>query len=239
MITKLIIILILILLIFGIILFGYFFIKNKVENLTHKYFGTKDLKKAIEKSELLASNTPKSISSMENLSLPKIAKDFPDLNINELKRMVESAILKILNSIENKKFENKGLNPKIEEWINSRIEDLKSEIVHFDSIKFHRTSVSKYENNNSIATIEFQTSLEYFYKKGNEIGKKIQDRFRVEFIYIIDESKVDVDKKILGLNCPNCGAPITHVGVKTCVYCGTGINEIVKRVWSLNNIINY
>ena len=217
----------------------YFFMKNKISDFTNKYFGTTDLKEAIEKSEVLASETPKSISSMENLYLPKIKNDFPDLNIKELKSMAESAILDCLNSIENNKIKNKNYNFKINSWIKSKIEDLKNNSVHFDSIKFHKTSISRYENNAGIATIEFQASLEYFYKKGNEIGKKIQDRFKIEYIYIIDENKVDVDKKVLGLNCPNCGAPINHVGVKTCVYCGTGVKEIVKRVWSLNNIINY
>lgn len=237
--TKLIIILILILIIIGIILGCYLFVRYKIKNFTNKYFGTSDLKEAIEKSEILASETPKSISSMERLYLSKIKKDYPDLNINELKSMAESAILNGLHNIETKKIETQKFNYKVNSWIKSKIEDLRSKEVHFDSIKFHNTAVSKYEKNNSIATIEFKISLEYFYKCGNEIGKKIQDRFKVEFIYVIDESKLGVEIKALGLNCPNCGASVTHTGVKICTYCGTGIKEIVKRVWSLNNIINY
>lgn len=236
--TKLIINLVLIFLIIGIILVFYFFIKIKLRQFTNKYFGTSDLKEAIEKSEILASETPKSISSMENLYLSKIKKDYPDLNIYELKGMAESAILECLNSIETKQIPTKKFNCKINSWIKSKIEDLKEE-VHFDSVKFHKTSISKYEKSESIATIQFQTSLEYFCKKGSEIGKKIQDRFRIEYVYVIDESKVDIEIKTLGLNCPNCGAPVKHTGVKICTYCGTGIKEIVKRVWSLNNIINY
>ena len=72
----------------------------------------------------------------------------------------------------------------------------------------------------------------------NNIGKKVQDRFKLEFIYIIDESKVEESKRVLGLNCPNCGAPIISLGEKVCNYCGTGIKDLVKKTWNLNNINN-
>ena len=39
--------------------------------------------------------------------------------------------------------------------------------------------------------------------------------------------------------CSNCGAPITSIGEKYCNYCGSGIKEIVKRVWILNNISQF
>ena len=41
------------------------------------------------------------------------------------------------------------------------------------------------------------------------------------------------------LNCPNCGAPITTLGEKYCRYCNTGIKDLVKRSWVINNIKNY
>lgn len=239
MITNLIIILILILIIIGIILGTYFFLKRKISNFTNTYFGTSNLKDAIEKSEVLASETPKSISSMERIVIPYIKKDFPDLNINELKSMTEEAILKCLNALEKKDVTNLNYNAKIKTWIKTKINDYNNEKVHFDSIKFHQTAISKYEKNDSIATITIQSGLEYYFKFGNSIGKKIQDRFRVEFIYVIDESKIDNTIKSLGLNCPNCGAPIKTLGEKYCHYCGSGIKEIVKKTWSLNNIKNY
>lgn len=207
-----------------------------MRNFTQKYFGTTDLKCAIEQSEILSSETPKSISCMERLINPSLEKDFPDLNVNELKSMAKEAIIQCLSAIENKNLKDINYNGKIKSWIKSKIEDLKDKKVSFDSIKFHRTTISKYEKNKGIATIGLQTSLEYFMKIDNEIGKKTQDRFKLEFIYIIDENKVDKKIRTLGLNCPNCGAPIKSIGEKVCVYCGSGIKEIVKRVWSLNNI---
>ena len=69
--------------------------------------------------------------------------------------------------------------------------------------------------------------------------KKVQDRYKVDFVYIVDSNQVSDNEKALGLNCPNCGAPISDVGVKTCKYCGSGALEIVNRVWTFNNIENY
>lgn len=210
-----------------------------MKRFTNVYFGTSDLKEAIEKSELLASETPKSISSMEKICVPYIQKDFPDLNINELKSMAEEAILKCINAVETNNTTNIGYNDKIKIWIKTKINDFNNETVHFDSIKFHQTVISKYDKNDSIATITLHSGIEYYFKIGNEIVRKVQDRFRIEFIYVIDESKLDTNIKSLGLNCPNCGAAIKTLGEKQCVYCGSKIKELVKKTWSLNNIKNY
>ena len=85
----------------------------------------------------------------------------------------------------------------------------------------------------------FQTSLEYYLCFNGKRSKKVQDRYRVEFIYIIDSKKVHKSVKAFGLNCPNCGAPVTDIGVKVCKYCGSGTVEIVKKVWVLSNIESY
>lgn len=236
---KLIIILVLIIVILFLLLGVYLYIKKKVSGFTLKYFGTSDLKDAVEKSELLASETPKSLSSMESISLNQIKKDFPDLNINELKGMVEKSILECLDAIESKDSKNINIkSDKVISWINSRIKDLRNKEIKYDKIRFHRTVINKYEKEDGIATIYFQSALEYFYKENNNIGKKVQDRFKLEFIYIIDESKLEESKRVLGLNCPNCGAPIISLGEKVCNYCGTGIKDLVKKTWNLNNINN-
>ena len=58
------------------IVFVGFYIKNKISNFTMKYFGTPDLKDAIEQSEITASSTPKSVFSVESVSLKKLIKIF-------------------------------------------------------------------------------------------------------------------------------------------------------------------
>ena len=211
-------------------------IKNKISDFLMKYFGTSDLSKAIEISEIENSEIPKSISSMEPLLIDRIKNDFPDLNINELKSMAENAILDCFKAVECKKIDKKFDTDKVNSWVTSYINDVKDKNVHFDSIKFHRSAISRYEKKDGIVSMYINSSLEYYYGENGKRTKKIQDRFRLEFIYIIDSSKVILGKKGLGLNCPNCGAIIKSLGHKTCDYCGSYVKDIVKRTWYLNNI---
>lgn len=216
------------------------FARKKLAHYLKKYLGTTDLKEAIELSEIQNQNTPKSLSGMEVICLPLIEKDFPDLNINELKRQAEASIISYFECLEAKEYKDiTNASENIKTYITSRISDIgKDENVKYDSIKIHRTIINKYEKKDGIATICFQTALEYMYSKNDGNLKKIQDRIETEFIYIIDRNKVNIKAKGIGLNCPNCGAPIKSVGDKTCEYCGTGVVDIVKRTWYLNNIKN-
>ncbi len=214
-------------------------IKSHISNFLETYFGTRNLKEAIEISEIENENTPKSIASMERVVLPSIKKDFPELNINELKSMSENVIIDYLNAIEKKDVEILDkYNSTIKSLAKSKIEDNKDNIV-YDNIKIHKTVINNYEKKDGIASINTESSLEYYYIDKKNIKKKTQTRYKVELIYIIDASIVPKSKKNLGLNCPNCGAPITTLGKKECPYCNTEIKDIVKRVWTINNIKEY
>lgn len=213
-------------------------IQLKARSFLKDIFNTTSFKEALEKSDIEASEVPKSVSSMDNLYLSRLKNDFPDLNVNELKSNCERVIIDTLNAIENKDKECMLSSEKINSYIKTKIDDLKDNNVIYDHIKIHKTVICKYERNDSIATLELASSLEYFYKKNNEVGKKVQTRFKCEYIYIIDSEKVG-NVKALGLNCPNCGAPIKTLGHKYCEYCSTGIIDIVKKNWIINNIREY
>ncbi len=239
MIWLIIELLIIFLLLGGIVVF-IIFITKKVREFLQTYFHANTLKEAIENSKIEDENTHKSISSMESIYLDKIDKDFPDMNLNELKSKAEANIINVLDTIEAKNMDKlKNKNEKVVEFTQNKIDDLKDEKVTIDDIKIHKTLLSKYEVSGAIATIEISSSLEYFYKKGKDVGHKVQTRFKTEFIYIIDVSKLHNNVKGLGLNCPNCGAPVKSLGHKHCDYCNTGIVEIVNRVWIINNIKEY
>ncbi|MBP3920675.1 MAG: zinc ribbon domain-containing protein [Bacilli bacterium] len=214
-------------------------VKEDIKGVLKSLFGTSSLKtisSMMEKQELEAQSTPRTLYGMESVYKSTIKDDFPDLNLNELKSIVEKSIVDALNAIEKKDTEFDSSSDALNSYVISRINDLGSDSVKYDSIKIHKTILNRYEKNSYIATMKFQTALEYVYSRNNGKYKKIQDRFTTEFVYIIDETQVLDSSKSLGLNCPNCGAPITSVGEKYCNYCGTGIKEIVKRVWILNNI---
>lgn len=231
-----ILLLIIFLIIIGILII-YSIIHHKLTMFTKKFYGTTDFKEALEKSELLASNTPKSLMSVESVVKKSIFKDFPDLDINELKSLVEKNIRDIYLAIEQKDSSSFKENPYIKSYIDSKLNDLKNNNIIIDNLKFHNTVINNYEKNNDTARLVFQTAFEYFEKKGNEVGKKVQDRVKVEFIYIIDDTNYDAKVRGLILHCPNCGAPVRKLGYKKCEYCGIAITDLPKKNWYLNKII--
>lgn len=218
---------------FSFVIIIFFKIRNKLREISKEAFGTTDIIKGIRKQELETISTPKTITGMERLDLPRLLKDFPDLNINELKRDSENKIKKCLNAVETQNLD--GIKEEIlKVWINNKIEDLKNKTLNYDNIKIHNTIMNRYEKNSAIATIKIHTALEYIYSDDKKNPHKVQTRFELEYIYIIDENKINYQVRI-GLNCPNCGAPIKNLGLKTCDYCGSGIVDIVKKTWVLNN----
>ncbi|MCD8025431.1 MAG: zinc-ribbon domain-containing protein, partial [Clostridiales bacterium] len=48
--------------------------------------------------------------------------------------------------------------------------------------------------------------------------------------------KVDTNGESVGVNCPNCGAPIKNLGKKFCEYCGTAVTEVNIRAWKFDSI---
>ncbi len=238
--------LIIFVLLIGIILL-FLFIRKKVRAFLLEYFGTSSLKEAIEKSKITDSETPKTVYSMENVYLDQIKKDFKGLNINELKSSAEMNIRNVLHAIETKDISLlKNKNDRIYAYATSKIEDLKDGVFVCDNISFHKTVLSKYEKHNEVATMEFQTSLEYYTKDNKNILRKKQTRFKTQFIHVIDQQLYGENKiKILGLNCHNCGAPIKDIDNNKCEYCKSSLVipqvgvEMVKRIWFLNNLKEY
>ena len=233
--SLLIILLTIFSILFLMVIVLFFIIKNKIGEFSKAAFGTSNLIKGIKDQELDIREDAKTLTGMEKLDLPKLMNDFKELNINELKHESELKVVKCLHAIETKKIEN--IKEEIlKVWINSKIEDLKNDSVNYDNIKFHNTILNRYEKSDAIATIKIHTALEYIYSKNNKSPHKVQTRFELEYIYIIDSDKLDSQVKGIGLNCPNCGAPIKNLGSKSCDYCGSGVIDIAKRTWVLNNI---
>lgn len=214
----------------------FIFVKVKLSSFLKANFDTSSLAEAFNRTDLEAQETPRSLSSMESIYLPKIKKDFPNLNINELRAQTESVILRSFEAIEERDKSVFRQYDKINAFINSRITDAKEKDLHYSSVIIHRTVLNRYEKSGGIASLYFQSSFEYVKKEGSEKSRKIQSRITTEYIYIVDENKVSYKEKTLGLNCPNCGAPLKGVGQRVCKYCGSGTEDIVKRSWAINNI---
>ena len=99
---SIIIILVLILLIVAGLIFLYFSIKNKIEFFSRRIFGTRNIIEGFNKQEIEYENTPKSLSGMDAVLIPKINKDFPSINIDELKKTAENAIILYFESLKDK-----------------------------------------------------------------------------------------------------------------------------------------
>lgn len=242
-----ILVLILMIMVIGIVAFLY--VRNRAREISNDLFGTTDLKKAAQEMQVEYSSTPKSVSAMTSLLLPKISEDFPDFNYNEMKVRANNVLISYLGAIGQGsagalKDGNAELKQKITDYIGSfTTRNLRE---HFDTVHLHRTEISQYRKSEGRCIITFQSSLECFHyitdlgdgsvKEGSK-EYKYQTRFNVDLIYIQDRSKVENElDHALGINCPNCGAPLSSLGAKTCEYCGTPIVAVNLYAWTFNNI---
>ena len=187
----------------------------------------------------------KSIGSQTQLLLPTIARDFPNFSEHELFNKVESSLRAIFNSLEDKAVSSKEELVLMRENLREEIEDMISSntSVKYDDIKFHKHGIKSYKNKDGVATILVNTSLEYYYSKekngkiiNNNKGYKKQDRIATKFIYVYDPNKYSKYQTLVGITCPNCGAPVKDLGNKKCRYCNSGLEDINLKSW---HIVSY
>lgn len=193
-------------------------------------------------------STPKSLPGMTNYYVPKIIDDFSDFNQNLIYNETEKGLRAIFESFNNNDIELLNNYPLIKDSVSPIILDnIKNDInIHYDNVVFHGFAVEKYEKYKGVATVTVCASLEYNYKKimKGKVKKhsnyKEQKRYSCKFIYIYDDSKIDDEmlNKVIGLNCPNCGAPIRSFSQNECHYCGTGLKtfkDINVKAWAFSS----
>ena len=227
------ILLIILVLVLVIVILGYILLYK-----LKKFLGVSSISGLIKDAKKEDESMPKSLSSLDSLYLTRIKEDFPNLNINELKRECEKNILDYFRAIESKD-STSFQSDKIKSSVDKKIQEYKDKNISFRSIQFHKTVVSKYEKNGSVATITFGSSLQYELYIDGAFQKKVQDRFRIQYIYIIDSSKLDKYSKVFGIRCPSCGSGAIDFKTHQCKYCGTYMKDIVKRVWYCNDLVSY
>ncbi len=188
------------------------------------------------------STVPKSVSAMTSVYLPKIVKDFPDFNYDEMKRMAETFLMTYLRAIDSGnadeiRYGDSEFREKVRNYIDMNVQNRIKE--YFQLVRIHRTEITNYRKAAGKCIITFQSSIEYRHFKESDgqllagrRDKMCQTRYDVDLIYIQDREKVESDfDSAQGFNCPNCGAPITSLGHKRCEYCGCGVEEYNIKVW--------
>ena len=199
-------ILIILLLLIGIVIY----IKVKLSKLFSSLFGTTSITeglKMIRMQKEALETEPKTPYGMDSLLMPQIARDFPNMNIEEMKKLAEEKLIEFLQSQKDKTY---------------------------SEINLHKTVVNQYSKNSSTCKLVFQTALGFREHQNNDSHIK-EVRMNTEFIYIYDNSKLKAGEAI-SLNCPNCGAPIKGLGHKTCPYCHTGLIDLATKTWKFQRV---
>ena len=219
-------------------------IKNKIKNILNK-FGFNDLSSIaneIKQGEVLERTTPKHTPGMTKLLIPKIVKDFPNFNEKELYNKVETSLLLIFDSLEKKELKTNEELILMKEKLRQKINDMKENNIseRYYDIKFHNHALKYYKKDSSTLNITISTSLEYFYEKKHKdkvvvdyTKYKKQTLYTVDFVYIYDPNEIIKYQTLIGINCPNCGAPVKELGNKVCRYCGSGLEDINLKSWHI------
>lgn len=241
-------VLVLILVIIGIIYSAYRKIKRKVQDFSQMAFGTNDLSEGFAKAQEEYASTPKSVSGLTSLYLPKIVKDFPDFQFNEMKDRSNNVLTSYLLAIsaKDKNILSEG-NDELVNQLENHITmlDNREQNEKFDRIKIHRTEINQYCKSAGRCIVTFQSSVEYYHYFTDSNGKvvngskttKFQSRYNVDLIYIQNRDLIKTETDYaLGVNCPNCGAPISSLGAKHCEYCGTPVIELNIKAWTFSDI---
>ncbi len=239
--------LILLLIVILAVFCGILYVRHKAKEFSRTIFGTEDLSDGIRQMKREYASTPKSVSGMTNLLLPKIVSDFPDFEYDEMKERAENTLTQYLRAVTQK---NTAVltdgNTELKQQLENHIQMLfiKGLWEHFDQIKIHRTEIHQYKKADGRCIITFQSALECFHYitdtssviEGSK-EYKYQTKYNTDLIYIQDRNLLENElDHALGINCPNCGAPLSSLGAKKCEYCGTPVIEINIHAWSFSDI---
>lgn len=246
---SLIIILILTIVIIIAIYNAYRHFSNKLWNFSQTAFGTTSITEGARQMKELASTTPKSVSGMTNLLLPKITKDFPEFQYDEMKERANNVLTSYLRAINDRNVSvlqdgNEEIKNQLENYI--YMLDAKGLHEHYERIHIHKTEINQYRKSEGRCIITFQSALEcYRYTTDSENAivdgskeYKYQTKYNIDLIYIQNREIVNSNEydDALAVNCPNCGAPVSSLKANFCEYCGTGIVEFNIRAWSFSNV---
>ena len=227
----------------------FLYIKYRLQRFSKEAFGTKDFAKAMKDIER-STESARSVHGMTDIYLPLIQKDFPDFDYDVFKGRVEGVLKSYFAAITAK--DDGLLSPDCSQSIRNTVIGLIHELEAKDYVHEHREvtvhqmEIASYLKNGPTVTILFNAAVgmyDYVTDANGKVvmgnsEKKSQKLFDVALVYAQDPDKMSVSSMTtaMGVNCPNCGAPITNLGQKYCNYCGTGIREINVRSWSFEYI---
>lgn len=249
--TMAVIGLILLLILVAVIFIAYKKVSAKIRRKTRSFarmaWGTDSISEGVDKMKWEYSSTPKSVAAGTSMYLPRITKDFPDFHYEEMRDRAENVLVSYLRATDAMKASllSEGTQ-ELKEQLEMYIEMLRQKGLkeHYERIKVHRTEIYRYDKAAGRCTVVFQSAVEHIHyleengvlKQGNKEMKE-QSRYNIELIYIQDRDMIEDSRDFaLGVNCPNCGGPISSLGAKECSYCGTPVIELNIKAWNFSEV---
>ncbi|MBR1862238.1 MAG: zinc ribbon domain-containing protein [Lachnospiraceae bacterium] len=247
-------IIILIIILIGVLV--VFRIIKKIAGATRDIAGTisdvAELARAVKDSGVtkadMMEQPPKSVSGVTGIILPSINRDFPDFDYDEAKARAEAVLTSFLRAIAAKDPEllSEGYD-ELQSKLEMRIRELKDRdhTAFYDNIKIHRTEINQYNKSKGRCIITFQSAIEYLYYVRDMDGSvvagnaevKTQSKYNIDMIYVQDRDAGENNYQAgIGVNCPNCGAPLKMLGAKTCAYCGSPVVELNIKSWNFSDV---
>ena len=167
----------------------------------------------------------RSLSSMGDLFLDRIKRDFPEYNpAMVLNRVKKDARIYLQSSKEGHTMFREGVSDSFRERLAYSLPtDVKG------GIEVYNAALSDYDDRGRDRILVFQAAAEYL--DSRDALRPV--RLTLKYIAAYDGN---VDGEVRGFNCPNCGAPLPIVGSKICHYCGTGIKSSAGLGWILTDV---
>lgn len=222
-------------------------VTNSVKEVSKAVYGTDDIVECVKRQQFEQSLTPRSVSNMSSVYLPKIQKDFPEFHYDEMRERAKNVLTSYLFSID--EADPSKLSEDNDELKNALVMHLqllndRNYEEHFERMKIHKCEISDYVKKDGRCTVTFQAAIQYYYyiTQGDIIktGRKDQlkqSKYELELVYIQDRDFIkETGDSALGITCPNCAAPISNLGAKHCIYCGSPVVEFNIHAWSFSSV---
>ncbi len=222
-------------------------IKRKLREVSQTIFGTNSLLAGISKQKQEMCETPCSLHSMTSIYLPQITKDFPQFDYELYKNKAKSVLRSYLGALQSRDVSMlyEECSDTLKNNVKGIIRDLTSRKVTpvFKEIVIHDVQISRYIKNGATVIVLFELSVGYYSYGENSKGDvvygdrdlKTQTVYEVGLVYVQNADMAGAGDAV-GVNCPNCGAPVTNLGQKFCEYCSSSIVEVNERVWRFNSV---
>ena len=222
-------------------------IRNKIREVSRSLFGTNSFVEGINQQKEQMSETPRSLHSMTSIYLPNILKDFPEFDYELYKNKAKSLLRSYFTAVSTKKASalTEECSLTLKNYVQGVIEDLNVTNTKqvFSQTVIHDIEIARYIKTGATVTIVFVASVGQYSYIEDATGKvvfgdkdiKLQTVYEIGLVYVQDVDRVE-GNEALGINCPNCGAPIKNLGYKFCDYCGTSIVEVNARAWKFDSV---